>query len=171
MIEAIEQNLQRGIKLLNNISNDEYSDDSIAPYHSSIGCHIRHVLDVFSCVFSGFEEKKIDLRKRERNELAEQNTEIGIEYFNSITDQLKKIKKEDLEKEVIISDDLGLGIITVKSTLGAALMQAQSHAIHHYASIGYLIYQLGIELPDSDFGFNPTTPKKVLESSLKNNLN
>lgn len=60
-----------------------------------------------------------------------------------------------------VCDDMGLGSETAKYTLGAVLMQAQSHAIHHYASIGYLVYQVGIELPNSDFGFNPTTPKKV----------
>ena len=44
-------------------------------------------------------------------------------------------------------------------------MQTQSHAIHHYASIANIIYQQGIELPDSDFGFNPTTPNKNLRGS------
>ena len=62
--------------------------------------------------------------------------------------------------KITVSDDLGLGKISVNSTLAAVLLQAQSHAIHHYASVGYIIYQLGVELPDSDFGFNPTTPKK-----------
>ena len=53
MINAIEKNLERGIHLLNTISDAQYSDTSIAPYHSSIGGHMRHVLDVFSCVFDG----------------------------------------------------------------------------------------------------------------------
>ena len=60
-----------------------------------------------------------------------------------------------------VSDDMGLGIVTTNYTMGSVLMQTQSHTTHHYASIGYLIYQLGIELPNSDFGFNPSTPKKV----------
>ena len=161
MIEAIDKNLKRGVNLLSNISDNEYSNSSIAPYYSSIGCHIRHVLDVFSCVLSGFEIGSIDLTIRERNELAEQKTNIGIGYFNEVIEQITAMSKSDLKAEITISDDLGSGKITVKSTLEAALMQAQSHAIHHYASIGYLIYQLGIELPDEDFGFNPTTPKKM----------
>jgi len=39
------------------------------------------------------------------------------------------------------------------------LIQAHSHAIHHFASIGYIICKLGIELPDTDFGYNPSTPR------------
>jgi len=60
-----------------------------------------------------------------------------------------------------VSDDLGRGMIKAKYTLAAVLIQAHSHAIHHFASIGYIIHQLGIALPDEDFGYNPTTPKTI----------
>lgn len=160
MTEAIEKNLLRGIKLLNSISDVTYANNSIAPYYSSIGSHMRHVLDVFSCVLNGFEEKNVDLTLRERNVLAEQKTATGIVYFEEIIKQIRSISENDLNCKITVSDDLGLGKISVNSTLAAVLLQAQSHAIHHYASVGYIIYQLGVELPDSDFGFNPTTPKK-----------
>lgn len=161
MIEAIEGNLQKGIKLLTTISDETYSNTSVAPYFSSIGSHMRHILDVFSCVLNGYQDCTIDLTVRERNVLAEQKTNVGILYFDEIIKQIKAISNTDLAKEIKICDDLGLGKVTSKTTLSAALMQAQSHAIHHYASIGYIIYQLGIELPDAGFGFNPTTPKKA----------
>lgn len=161
MIKAIEKNLERGIKLLNSINDDQYSNNSIPPYFSSIGCHMRHVLDVFSCILDGYKTNKIDLTNRNRNELIEQKIDLGIDYFESILSKLKNVSVDDLTKEVEITDNLGLGLITAKYTLAAALMQAQSHAIHHFASVGYIIYQLEIELPDADFGFNPTTPKKV----------
>jgi uncharacterized damage-inducible protein DinB len=165
MIEAIEKNLQRGIKLLNNISDDEYSNKSIAPYYSSIGCHMRHVLDVFSCIFKGLENNYVDFSVRERNECAEQQTSVGVDYFQAIIDQLRTLKKEDFNTAIKVSDDMGLGNEIANYTIGSALMQAQSHAIHHYASIGYLIYQLDIELPDADFGFNPTTPKNKIQKN------
>lgn len=161
MIDAIDENLQKGINLLKTLSNEEYSDTSVAPYYSSIGCHIRHILDVFSCVFKGLESKFVDFSIRERNESAEKETSVGIEYFETIIQQLKKIKKEDFNTIIKVSDDMGLGNEIANYTIAATLMQAQSHATHHYATIGYLIYQLGIELPNAVFGFNPTTLKKV----------
>ncbi len=159
MIEAIEKNLQKGIKLINAISDDQYSDASVAPYYSSIGCHIRHILDVFSCVFEGLEEDMVFLNKRNRDKSAEIQTTYGLQYFDTILNQLHKLSQSDLEKNIIVKDDMGLGVVGANYTLGAILMQAHSHAIHHFASIGYIIYQLGIQLPDSSFGFNPTTPK------------
>lgn len=161
MIEAIEKNLLKGVKLLKTISNEQYSDASVAPYYSSIGCHMRHVLDMFSCIFEGLESATISLHKRKRNQLCEIETCAGNEYFSKIIAQVKNIDVADLNKKITVSDDMGMGLETVSYTLGAILMQANSHAIHHYASVGYLIFELGIELPDSDFGFNPTTPKKL----------
>ena len=162
MILAITHNLERGIKLLNAISDKEYSDNSVAPYYSSIGIHMRHILDVFDCIFEGLESKKVDLAARKRNELAEIKVNIGLIYFEEIIKKLKNLESENLNIVVEVQDDLGLGVVTANYTLASALIQAHSHAIHHFASIGYVISQLGISLPDADFGYNPTTPRDNL---------
>lgn len=159
MIEAIEKNLERGVQLLQSISDEDYRNTSIAPYYSSIGTHVRHILDVFDCIFEGLPQKEINLINRKRNNLAENFTKNGISYFNEITEKLKLLKESDFDQIVKVTDDLGLGIITANYTLGGILIQAHSHAIHHFASVGYVISQLGIEFPDNDFGFNPTTPR------------
>ena len=161
MIEAIEKNLCRGIKLLECISDEDYSNTSIAPYYSSIGGHMRHILDVFDCIFEGLESNNVNLINRKRNKLAEDYTETGIEYFDVTIQKLQKLKSEDFNKIVKVTDDLGLGVVSMNYTLGGLLIQAHSHAIHHFSSVGYVIAQLGIQLPDEDFGFNPTTPKTM----------
>lgn len=160
MIDAIDKNLQRGIKLLNVLSDEQYSNQSIPPYYSSIGANIRHVLDVFACVFNGIDRKVVDFSDRERNQLAEEKTKFGIEYFNDIIRQLHSLKITDFDILVAVTDDLGTGKITANYTLGSTLIQAHSHAIHHFASIGFIINQLEVALPDNDFGYNPTTLKK-----------
>jgi uncharacterized damage-inducible protein DinB len=164
MVEAIEGNLKRGIQLLKCISDEEYSNTTIAPYYSSIGVHMRHILDVFDCIFEGLEANKINLINRKRNELAENYTKNGVDYFEDVLNKLQKVKTENFDKIVKVTDDLGLGVVTANYTLAAILIQAHSHAIHHFASVGYIISQLGIQLPDEDFGFNPTTPRnKVID--------
>ena len=159
MIEAIEHNLNRGVRLLNSISDNQFSDTSVAPYYSSIGGHIRHILDIFDCIFDGLETKQVNLAARKRNELAEINTTVALDYFDRILSKLKGLENTKLDQIIEVSDDLGKGVIVQKYTLGSALIQAHSHAIHHFASIGYIISQMGINLPDGDFGYNPTTPR------------
>ena len=164
MIEAIILNLQRGVKLIGAMDDAQYSDSSIAPYYSSIGIHMRHILDVFDCIFNGLESKKVDLTARKRNELAEKKVVFGLQYFEQVIEKLESLQSTDLDVKVEVKDDLGLGMVTANYTLASALIQAHSHAIHHFASIGYIISQLGIQLPDSNFGYNPTTPRNKVVS-------
>jgi uncharacterized damage-inducible protein DinB len=161
MIIAIEKNLHRGIQLLKHLSDDEYADCSIAPYYSSIGNHVRHVLDVFSCIFDGLEGGIVDFSKREKDVLAETKRSVGLRYFEKTIQNLHNLKETNFHKKITIYDDLGCGKTAAEYTLGSALMQAQSHAIHHFATIGYIINQLNIALPVKDFGYNPTTEIKV----------
>jgi hypothetical protein len=121
---------------------------------------MRHVLDISDSVFTGFPNGHVDLTARKRNEDVELKIENGINYFNTILNQVKSINPSDFDVLFLVSDDFGNGKIEQNYTLGGLLAQAHSHAIHHFASLGYIICQLGIEIPDEDFGFNPTTPKK-----------
>ena len=162
MIAAIIKNLQRGEMLLQSISNEKYTDRTVAPYFSSIGAHMRHILDIFDCIFEGLDSKTVNLAARKRNELVEMDKNAGLDYFKNVIETLKKLENADFNQIVTVKDDLGLGEVTVNYTLAAALIQAHSHAIHHFASLGYLINILGIALPDEDFGYNPTTPREAL---------
>lgn len=159
MIIAIEKNLRRGIKLLNQISDIQYSDTSVGPYNASVGIHIRHILDVFNCFFEGLSKSHVDLTVRNRNKVVEVSTAAGLKYFDVIISKLKLLEEDKLGEKILVTDDLGGKITSQEYTIGALLMQTNSHTIHHFASLGYIINQLEIELPDNDFGFNPTTPR------------
>ena len=85
MIAAIEKNLERGITLLSSITDEQYSNTTVAPYYSSIGRHMRHILDVFDCIFDGLETKTtVNLAARKRNESIELKSKSGIEYFRTL---------------------------------------------------------------------------------------
>lgn len=161
MIDAIEHNLKTGITLLASLSQEQYCDTSVKPYHSSIGSHMRHILDIFDCVFCGLESGYVDLTARKRNQSVENNPVLCIRYFEDTLEKLHALKGENLDRIIDVSDDLGLGIVTTKYTLAAVLIQAHSHAMHHFASLGYIVTNLGLELPNDSFGFNPTTPRKI----------
>ena len=96
---------------MNTISEEHYSDTSIRPYYSSIGGHIRHVMDVFDCFFEGYNSGEIDLTARKRNTLAEQQIPVGIEYISSTLVKIKAIANDDLNRLVYVTDDLGTGKI------------------------------------------------------------
>ena len=160
MIDQISNNLQKGIYLLNALNVQQYCDTTVAPYYSSIGSHMRHILDFYDCILDGLENNRIDLTHRRRDLETEQVCEKATKRIVEIDRRLKNLHTAtSLEQPVAVVDDLGGGSVTFSSTLGALLAQANSHTIHHYAIINYILASLDISVNDGDFGYNPTTPK------------
>jgi len=148
------------INFILSILNDELlSNSTIPPYKSSIGSHIRHILDFYHCILNTNSESEIDLTLRRRDLLVETKCISAIGYYKEIVSELKK-SNFNFDDYVYVVDDLGLGKIKIKYTFGALLAQAYSHTIHHYAIINYILDGLKISIDDPDFGYNPTTPKK-----------
>ena len=158
IVDAAIANLERAERLICQLDNLSYANAKTGPYFSSIGSHMRHILDIFACVIHGAESGVVDLTDRKRGTAAESDREKGLEYVHSVIRDLARLAQVDSATPVRMLDDLGLGKREIPSTLGAGLCQAHSHAIHHYACIGYLLHLQGLDLPDPAFGYNPTTP-------------
>lgn len=159
IIESTLHTLQKCQILLKSLTDKQLCDSSIAPYNSSIGTHVRHVLDFYDCIFNSSEI--IDLTARSRNKDVESKCCNAQDYLNYIIKKLTEFKIGDPSETILVIDDLGLGKIEMKYTLTAVLSQANSHTIHHYAIINYILEGLNISFEDSDFGYNPTTPKVI----------
>ena len=161
IIESALETLQKSKYLLTNLSNEQLSNESVAPYYSSIGSHIRHILDFYDCILNIDSKNRVDLTARSRNKSVELCCEKASDYFDTVTDRLKKVDF-NVNDTVMVTDDLGLGRIIMPYTIAAVLSQANSHTIHHYAIINYVLYNIGIDINDTNFGYNPTTPKQEI---------
>lgn len=164
IIESSILTLQKAKNILSKISNDELSDSSVSPYYSSVGSHIRHVCDFYKCSLNINDEGKVDLTLRERDLSVEICCDSATKYVNNIIDKLF-IFEQNSKDSVIVIDDFGSGNIEIDYTYAALLSQANSHTIHHYAIIGYILDRLNIEIDDLDFGYNPTTPNNTIKIS------
>ncbi|WP_242087369.1 DinB family protein [Aestuariivivens sediminis] len=158
ILESTLKTLQKSEHLLSNLDDASLSNVSVSPYYSSIGSHLRHILDFYDCILNPDEHNKIDLTARKRNKDVETCCEQASNYLNHIMAALKQ-RGTDLERQVIVIDDLGMGTIEMPYTYAALFAQANSHTIHHYAIINYILDRLGIIFNDSVFGYNPTTPR------------
>ncbi len=159
IIQSTLNTLQKSNSLLSLLNNEQLCNTSVSPYYSSIGSHIRHILDFYDCILN-IENNLVDLTKRKRDESVESYTESAIIYLESIKERIRDISFE-INEEIKVLDDLGMGKIEIKYTFSSLLAQANSHTIHHYAIINYILNGLNIEFKDVTFGLNPTTPKKI----------
>lgn len=151
--------LKKSQILLDNISNAQLCDASVSPYYSSVGSHLRHILDFYDCILE-ISDKHVDLTARSRNKHVENDCDCAQSYLETIISKLSSSSCQ--AKDIIrVTDDLGMGKTEIEYTYGALLAQANSHTIHHYAIINYILDSLGIVIKDSSFGYNPSTPKEI----------
>jgi len=158
IIESSLITLQKAKYLLEILSDEELTNASVSPYYSSIGSHIRHIYDFYDCALDINDENTVDLTARKRITSIENCCNTASSYFDSIVDRLSNSEIE-LNKPIVVIDDLGSGKMNIDYTFSALIAQANSHTIHHYAIINYILDRLDIKVSDSDFGYNPTTPK------------
>lgn len=161
IIQSTLKTLKKSQILLDHLSNNQLCDASVSPYYSSIGSHIRHILDFYDCIFNLDSDKKVDLTARSRNKSVESDCNCAQNYLNEIIEKLTTTSF-DIDDTVFVIDDLGLGKTEIPYTYGSLLAQANSHTIHHYAIINYIFDSLGIVINDDEFGYNPTTPKQTI---------
>lgn len=158
IISSINNNLNHAITLLDMIDSKTYQDASTGPYYSSIGSHIRHTLDFFDCIINGLDTNNIDLTARKRDEILSTDKEAAKHQIHNLQEKLASYVDVNTDYLIHVTDNMGQGKITVNYTLESILAHANSHTIHHYATIGYILNNLGIEIKIPGFGFNPTSP-------------
>lgn len=157
LIQSTLQTLQKSKILLSTLSDHDLGNSNVGPYYSSIGTHVRHIFDFYDCIL--IEEDRFDLTARKRNKTVETCCNAAESYCDELLSKLKQLDQDNLNKHVIVLDNLGLGTIEIDYTYAGLLAQANSHTIHHYAIINYILDGLQIKIKDETFGYNPTTPK------------
>ncbi|PCI81428.1 MAG: hypothetical protein COB20_01925 [SAR86 cluster bacterium] len=152
-INCIEQCDQ----ILSIISQENFTDDSKGS--SSIGAHIRHILDRFHCFFAGLADASIDYDARKRDREIEQNLEAATFALASIARRVGKLREPPLSNEIICVKESVLPsspAVEISSTLEREMMGLITHSIHHLAIIALLARSFGHQM-DSDFGKAPST--------------
>ena len=166
ILDANLTTLYKSKVLLSLLTNQQLANDTVSPYYSSIGSHIRHVIDFYSCIISGLKSSSdmINLIHRERDERMHHDCEHASCVLDQVINDFEVFSNYKEAHLVKVVDNLGTGNVTIDYTLGALLAQANSHAIHHYAIINYIMDRLEINIGDDTFGYNPTTPRTVSQN-------
>lgn len=158
IVSVINRNLGNAIALIDNVTEETYKNESVGPYYSSIGSHIRHSLDFFDCIIDGLQTNNIDLTARNRDEIISTNPEMARAKIYDIQQKLISFIGVNTDYLLHVTDNLGEGKQTIMYTLESILAQANTHATHHYAIISYMLHTLNVDVEIDGFGYNPSTP-------------
>jgi uncharacterized damage-inducible protein DinB len=153
-----EQNLNEIKKLLFQMTNEQYAHNARLLSGSTIGEHVRHILEFYQSVLNSLETKIINYDNRERNRLIEIDKEIAIQNIDYICSELKGIIGD--EPLMLVGDfsNSKEGKSQIKTTLFRELAYCLEHSIHHQALIKVGLLELNsLSFIDDTFGLAPAT--------------
>lgn len=131
----------------------------ISLFHgSTVGQHIRHIVEFYTCLMEGCDDAFVNYSGRQRNEAISDHPEVALSVLASIATTIARLDMEQvLRVESEFSDALHNKPAYVSST-GRELQYAFDHAVHHLAIIRMGLETHFPEIPvDQNLGVAPST--------------
>ena len=144
-------------QLLELLSQEDYVASSKG--NSSIGAHVRHVLDRFHCFFNGLTEEAINYDARKRDPEIENNLSAAEFSVTSVARRIQSLGETDFHDKVVsVQESVHHqgSSVAISSTVERELMGLITHSIHLLAIIALIAKSLGYSI-DPDFGKAPST--------------
>jgi len=162
MIKVINgsiESLEQMIEFIQSLSDDIYQKAPKPLFDSSIGQHLRHILDLYMALITANDLQAINYDVRRRGLALETNKDEGIKELILICDWLKSLDLELLELPTSISTEVSISSAqnaNLVSTVGREICFASSHLTHHLALMAAIAKFLGQKV-SNDLGVAPTT--------------
>ena len=153
--------------IIDQLSTDQFSQKLQLLNFSSIGQHVRHVLEFYICLSQGINSGMVDYDKRVRN----LSIETDPKYAISILDELSTVFCcEEIEDTALTNSIEYNGVsLVANSSVSRELIYLIEHSIHHYAIIGIALrsHFNHVSKPEN-FGvaYSTTKHKQGLEPEL-----
>lgn len=155
-IEALEQ----VVYLLENLTDEQYSYIPHPYIASSIGSHIRHLIDMYYAISKRDNHfQLIDYDTRRRGSEIEEDRSLAIQELRLLIDWMNQLATDHFDEPVMISSEVMLQeklAVKIPSNLARELAFVGSHALHHFALIAVIARLQDINV-DDHFGIAPAT--------------
>ena len=70
---------------LSQLNNEQYTRPSVILFNATIGQHVRHIIELFTCLETGYETGVVNYEKRKRDHLIENDKELASILCNGFT--------------------------------------------------------------------------------------
>jgi uncharacterized damage-inducible protein DinB len=148
------------LEFLEKLSQALYVKQPKGPFGSSIGAHMRHILDHYQALMLGTQAGYVDYTQRARDSFVEKDVMLSRKSWQQVQQWLSDLPLCELQTTFEVMTEHG----RVVSTLGRELSFVSSHAVHHFAFMKQLAHSFGVHLSD-DVGVAPATLKNLREQA------
>jgi len=153
--------VHQGIALLAAFDPAGYATRDPAVFNSTIGGHLRHVLEHYTSFLDGLDQDEgIDYENRARDVRIERECAHARECLAQVAARLENTlaaSSADRPVRVRMENPPTAGVASWSaSSMSRELEFLLSHTVHHYALIAVICTRLGHQ-PAADFGMAPST--------------
>jgi uncharacterized damage-inducible protein DinB len=147
--------------ILEQLSADDYSTNLKLLNGSSIGAHVRHILEFYICLSEGFQTGTVNYDDQKRCSILESNPDHTKTVINELEDTFSEntLKNKPIVNIIEFNDQK----IISQSSLNRELVYLIEHTIHHYAIINIALqtHFTHVEVPQN-FGIAYSTAKQKM---------
>ena len=158
MIEYCVENLQQIKILLQDLTDENFKKRCDTLFSSTVGQHVRHILEFYICLLNGIESGVINYDKRKRQKELETETELSISKISKIITKLENISED---RTLEVKANFGTSSnqdFTLNSSVYRELGYCLEHSVHHQALIKTALQEHQcLELITKSFGVAAST--------------
>ena len=159
VIKGSIESLEQVIDFIQGLSDETYMQIPEPLFNSSIGEHLRHILDLYMALITANDLQNINYDVRRRGLALETDKEEGIKELYIVCDWLKSLDvtlfdmNTNISTEVSVSDKV---TASFSSTVGREICFVSLHLTHHLALMAVIAKFLGHSV-SQNLGVAPTT--------------
>jgi len=122
--------------------------------HSSIGQHVRHIIELYTCLEDGYTNGTVNYEKRKRDHRIENDKTLALALLDNIAEGLAKGNKS-----LVLEAAYGLDTEPVQfdTNYYREIAYNLEHTIHHMALIKVGIGEVSDMQVPGEFGVAPST--------------
>ena len=161
LLKATKKNLTHLYRTVEQLKQDQYTKPLALLSGSSLGQHVRHILEFYECLLLAESNGVVNYDNRERKLQMEEDQNMVLE---TIADFIEKLGKADLKNFLILqatfSENIEEHSVDIETSFERELMYNLDHTIHHVAIIKIAIQHYYPEVNmEENFGVAPSTVK------------
>lgn len=157
--------LDQLIEFIAGLDDRSYNHVASPVFESSIGQHLRHILDIYLVLMHAEAGQLIDYDKRRRGHPVETVHAVGLSELEAVKHWLQGLTDAQLSEAVVVKSEVDVSAqhcSVLDSSLGRELCFAASHQIHHMAIMAAVAKLAGLAVDDS-IGLAPATASYARE--------
>ncbi|MEB2777932.1 DinB family protein [Algoriphagus sp. D3-2-R+10] len=131
---------------------EDYADFSPVLKTSSIGNHVRHILELYGCLISQYETGIICYDDRKRDKTLEVDISFALTKIKEIQSLIALP-----DKELLLKMEVGSNFETIRSSYYRELCYNLEHCIHHQALIKVACISFDYLVIPANFGVAKST--------------